>query len=104
MDEDMIRDTGIFAWWWVVVGALIFASIAAALYFQPWAVERQREINVHSQQYQDSKIREERSLVTGINNANSPEQRNYLVDQFCAQYSEITEPPPDLVAAHTHYC
>ena len=104
MDEDIHEGISV---WLIVTGLIIISALAFTLVFwgvRPMIMKQEREQNQQSQQKQDSLIREARSNVTGIQNANSADQRQYLVDQFCPKFTEIKSPPPDLVKANTQYC
>ena len=93
--------------WLIVTGLIILSAIAFAMVYwgvRPLIMEREREQNKESQQYQDAKIAEARANVTGIQNAGSADQKQHLVDQFCPKFTEIKSPPPDLVKANTEYC
>lgn len=102
--KEDLEDTRRVVWWWAVGIGLIMLTIFMFTVARPWYLAQEREQNKQSQQYQDTKIRESRDLVAGIHNSNSTAQQAVLIERFCASFTEIKSPPPDLVKANTAYC
>lgn len=94
--------------------AIILAAVATVLlavggWFGYWALAKAGQsarynVNTHNQQYQAGLISAERDRVTGYDAATDEAQKNQIRSTFCAVYSQLDPPTPDLVDAHTRIC
>ena len=93
-------------WAGIVLAA---AVILVGGWYGYWALARsaqsnQYNVNTHSQQYQAGVVAQERDYYTAWRTATDAGQKAAIADTFCAEYSELNPPTPDLVDAHASMC
>lgn len=93
----------------VVLAAVAVCAILVAAWFGYWAlnkqaVKNQYDINTNTQQYQAGLISQERDRVTAYDATTDESQKTNIRSTFCTVYADLTQPPTDLVDAHSRIC
>lgn len=83
----------------VIVGGITLGGWQASWWFTQHNVQRQYDVNVHSQQYQQGQIEQLRNDVQGYDMATDPAQQAQIKATFCAIWPNLTQPPVDLQMA-----
>lgn len=93
----------------IIGTALVAIVVVAALWLGGWGIyranlEQERDANHTSQQWQDATVAAERARIQGYDAATNDAQKAQIKATFCATYTELTNPPADLVSANARIC
>lgn len=87
----------------VVAAAVVLGGWQAGWWFRGQNVNREYQVNTHSQGYVQAQVDHARNLAVGYDASNDPGQKAVLKGQFCAIYLDLgQQPPADLVTAAAH--
>lgn len=94
-----------------VIVAVFLAVVAIAVggWFGYWALAKAGQserynVNTHSQQYQAGLVSQERDRVLAYDTATDEAQKAQIRATFCAAYTQLDPPTPDLADAHIRIC
>lgn len=83
----------------VVAIGVVIAGWQANWWFAKKNVDRQYDVNVHSQQYQAAQIDQLRNYIQAYNASDDDAQKAQIKSTFCAVFPNLTQPPVDLQEA-----
>jgi hypothetical protein len=88
--------TGIAVVSLVLIGLLGWGGYELHWYLAKHDVMHQRDVNTHTQQYQDGIIQGAQDDASGWMSTQDPGQKAFLQRKFCAEIKNINELPNDL--------
>lgn len=92
-----------------LAAAAAVVVIVVGAWFGYWWLARasqsnRYDVNTHSQQYQAGLVSQERDRVQAYDVATDDGQKAQIRSTFCAVYTQLDPPTPDLVEAHARIC